>query len=154
MSRRKKPNFNLTFKDYGKNETLCLLSLSDAWSRRAEFDRPELASEFNQIARDMCAAAKNLDCDSGESRPGEKLQAAFDRIVSLANQEGIDRIILPVSSGSEMGRFIKKNLLKHYEGDVKVDLQSSSYTSRLQHLGKIDRRRKTAFEYGLAKVSK
>ena len=153
MSRRRKPNFNITFKDYSKNETLCLLSLSDAWSRRAEFDRPELAAEFNKRAKEFCSAAQYYDFSTVEKWPMEKMQRAFDNMVETAQEQGIERIILPIYNRSPIGRFVRKNILNEYNGEVKVELQNSSYTSRLKHLGGVDGRRKTAFQYGLAKVA-
>ncbi len=151
--------FGVSFQAQNRMKTLCLISLSDAWRRGAEFDDPSLAKKFNASARILCAAAQYFDLDSldgrslGESWPREKAQAALQNILEFSRGGGVERIILPVYEESPIGAWIKERVIKEVDtSDVDVELQEHPYMSRLHHIGNIDRRKKTALNYGLAYV--
>lgn len=152
-----KPAFGVTFKSKSGEKTLCLVALSDAYRRAASFDRPQLAKAFNKQARMLCAAAQYWDftlpahCPR-EHWPIDKAVKAFEKIIALAEDEKIERIILPVYEDSEPGRFLKKAILDKYDGNIEVELQEHPYMTRLQHLGAVRKGRKTAFDYGMAYV--
>lgn len=152
MSKKKKPNFSLTFKDFSKKQTLCLLSLSDAWQRGATFDNPSLASNFNQLAKDLCASTIDLQKIDSDDVKSKKVKLTFEKLVDIAEDNGIQRIILPIEARSAHGKFLRKNCLNQYQGNVKIELQQKSYQGGLDHIGKIDKRRKTALDYGMAKI--
>jgi hypothetical protein len=152
MSNKKKPNFNLTFKDYSKQQTLCLLSMSDAWQRGATFDKPSLASEFNLLSKNLCASTIDANLLKGDDKISKNVKSSFDKLIDYAEENGIQRIILPIQARSDYGRFLKKNCINQYNGKVKIELQSKSYQGGLDHIGKIDKRRKTSFDYGMAKI--
>jgi hypothetical protein len=151
MSKKKKPNFNLTFKDYDKKETLCLLSLSDAWRRGAQFDKPALSQAFNSFAKSLCSGVTKQE-SARRSTSTNEINRAFEKMIKLAERENIERIILPIYSRSASGKFVRKNCLNNYSGEVKVELQSTIYESKLDHIGKVDKRRKTSFDYGMANI--
>lgn len=145
--------FSPTFNDAAGRKTLCLVALSDMWRRGVRFDRQDLAWTFNDRAKRICAAAQWHDLADNMEWPKEEIWQSLGLMVNLARQEGIDRIVLPLAERSEAGRFMKK-LAKSLDSDgVEIDLFSpDSYVTRLHHLGEIDRRRKTALNFGLVRV--
>lgn len=151
------PNFYVSFQEKRGERTLCLIALSDAWRRAARFDQPQLAKAFNKQARMICAASQYFDMVppyGTEKKPIEVAAKAFENIVWLAEKNNIRRVVLPIYKDSDAGHFIQKNILRHYEGDLNIQLQEHPYMSRLQQLGHIKLSRKTAFDYGLAYIVK
>jgi hypothetical protein len=145
----------VTFHDQHGRETVCLVSLSDAWRRKAEFNRPKLAAAFNKEARNLCAAVQYLDLDGAAAWPGDHTRRSLGRLEKLADRYDIDRVILPVYEDSPAGEWLTKVLdNRSSDSNVVLDLQSALYVSRLDKIGKVDARRRTALDYGLAYVKK
>ena len=152
MSRKRA---KVTFHDQHGRETACLVTLSDAFRRKATFNRPKLAVAFNREARNLCAAVQYLDLDGAAVWPGDHTRRSLDRLEKLADRYNIDRVILPVYEDSPAGEWLTKILNNRAsDSNVVLDLQSVMYVSRLDRIGKIDARRKTALDFGLAYVKK
>lgn len=143
--------------DIGFQRTLDTISLSDAFRRHAGYGEPQLVKEMVKEARRFAALATWYD--PGEKFRHEDLKKSFTAIVTrmadLGQKLGADNIVLPVSGDprSLFAQFFEKKILPELKLPVAVSLQKTEYKKDLTHLGKIDRRIKTAIDKGVRGVA-
>lgn len=143
--------FKTIFKTEEGRSRVCLAALGDAWKRNATFDRMDLARQFNDAGREICAAAQWWDLAENLEWPVQKARRALRELTEIARRENIDRITLPVAAKSMAGKFLSKQLQKMggHTPDVIELHKEDYYVSRLHHFGAVDRRRKTGLDLGL-----
>lgn len=115
--------------DQGR-KTLDLIRLADIFSRTdgQELESVKLADLFNRKAEKLC---RNLAVFERGGKADRGIKREMRKIALLARDNGIERIILPVSLDRDAGQHLVKDIMygenfsKFY--NVQVDLQTEAY---------------------------
>ena len=145
----------IAYADEQGRATLSLARLADAFRRAAEeaFEERELAAIFNISALRF---AEKLAAFEASGKVDNDIGRALTKIVLLAGDNDIERVILPVGESSKAGEHLRKNVLcgenfsQHY--NVSVDFQSEPYVSApdVEKLGQPrEPKIATVFDFGL-----
>lgn len=137
----------------GFSRKIDTIELSDAFRRHASFGQPELVKELVKEARKFAAATTWYHTHETwfHERVIENTTKAVTRMAEMAKKLGADEITLPVSGDRRamFTNFFNKKILPTLDLPVKVTLQQGEYAKDLTHMGRIDKRIKTAIDEGL-----
>lgn len=140
-------------KDIGVKRTINTIKLSDAFRRGAEYGEPQKVAEIVKQARIFAASTTWYHPAETwfHARVTENVTKSVTRMAEIAASLGAKEIILPVTGDprSSFTAFFEKKILPTLDLPVKVSLQKHEYKKDLTHLGRIDRRIRTAIDQGL-----
>jgi len=138
----------------GFSRKIDTVELSDAFRRHASFGQPELVRDMVHEARKFAAATTWYHTHETwfHERVEQNAIKAINRMAEIAAKLGASEIELPVSGDRRamFTKFFETKIRPQLAGlPVKFTLQQGEYAKDLTHLGRIDKRIKTAIDEGL-----
>jgi hypothetical protein len=137
----------------GLGRTVSLLSLSDAFRRRARYEQPAVVRALVNEARHFSA---NLTYhypeygDTADNRQvAQNLQVRLLTMAALAGHLGATTVELPVSRDNEIAvRLIEDKVLPGLKLPVSFTFQKAAYGRDLSAVGKVDPNIRTVLDQG------